>query len=387
MQKPWFQTLLVIGLVISSLVGIKAWQIKQAIDVADAIPEYSETVESAWLTPSSYTPLMKVVGKVLSPQQFQVVSELEGRIIKVGFTSGSPVKKGQLLIQQDTSEEKALYKAAQSRLQLAKTLLERNQRLLKKKAVSQEDLDRALVSVSDTEAEIAQLESMIRKKNIRAPFAGTAGVQHFHPGQVLNANAFITELIGNTYNRWIDFHLPAQTPILTTNEPIQFFINNRDQTFEAKIIARSKSLDRQNNSLHYRAVFNTQQARQLEHLHIGSSVQVAIKLTHDTQASHVWQVPSTSILYSHLGSYVFTLTPDAADEQRHDLMNQDTKHTTLQQFRAVESYVEVLSQTDTLAYITFIDGQQDSTLVAANGAFKLYPGVLTNTQMPIRDNQ
>ena len=388
MQMQWIKTLTILGLVILILVGIKAYQIKQSIDSVESLPEHSETVESAWLVSSEYSPSIKVVGKIVSPEQLNVISELEGRIVKVGFTSGSSVKKNQLLIQQDSSEEDALLKATKSRLQLAKTLLIRNQRLLRTRAVSQEDVDRALVNLDNTEAEIAQLNSIIRKKNIQAPFAGATGVQHFHNGQILSANQFITELTGKTQERWIDFYLPQNIPILSINSSIDFFLATTKKPFTAKIMASSKSLDESNKSRHYRAAFNVVQSSSLSSLAIGSSVEVAIIRKNTNNIKEVWQVPSTSILYSLQGSYVFTLISDNKYQKNDSSYMKIENHPkTLREFRAREKFVEVLDKKEKMTKIKFIDDTPKSMLIAADGAFKLYPEVLTKTTPPINDRK
>ena len=384
MKMPWIKALSIIGLITSILVGIKAYQIKQTTDAEESFSEHSETVESAWLIPSKYSRSIRVIGKILSPEQLQVVSELEGRIVEVGFSLGSPVKKDQLLIRQDSSEEDALLKAAESRLQLAKTILLRNQRLLKSKAVSQEDVDRALVSFDNTEAEIAQLISIIRKKHIHSPFAATTGMQQHHKGQILSANEFITELVGETQERWIDIYLPQSIMPLSVNSSVDFFLDHISKPFKAQIIASSSSLNLNNKNRHYRAKFNINQDSRLTSLAIGSSVKVEIVQKNMPNTKKVWQVPSTSILYSLQGSYVFLLVPDMEYEKDNNKkINDESKPNGLNKFRAIEKYVEVLNKTVEKAKIKFIEDEPHSMLVAANGAFKLYSEVLTITTPPM----
>lgn len=368
--KRWFITLGACATLFTALATYKALEIKAAIAFGESFPEHSETVVSVYSSRVEHTPYVQVIGEVLAPQQVEIRSETQGRVVKVGFQSGQQVEAGQLLLQQDIAQELAQLDSANARLRLAQSVFKRQQNLLKVRAVSQEQLDRASADLATIKAEIAGLQVTIDKKTLRAPFAGNTGIHQFEVGQFLLDNVLVTELVGEQQTLWVDFQVPQFYPALNNGTQVQLkrlmhqqpptakssdIPNSEATKLSATIIARASQVNRSNRSFLYRAEFsNTDLATAVN---TGISVKLPVAATQS-----LVQVPATAIQQDHLGQFVFRLVPDAASGS----------------YRAERQKVTVLAKQN--GFATLKHGLESGQLVASDGAFKLHPGLLVHSQ-------
>lgn len=356
--RRWGITLVVCVLIFSALAIFKVLEIKAAIAFGESFPEQSETVEVFSAELIDYTENISAVGEVISPQQVDLRNEQAGRVVKVNFSSGADVEPGQLLLQLDVSEEQARLRAARARAELAKTVLQRAVNLRKSNAVSQEDLDRARADFTALEADIAALQSTIRKKTVRAPFAGRAGLHQFEVGQYLADNTLVTTLVGNTSAMWVDFQVPQFYGSLASGSSVQVRTINTlpslPVSYSAKIIAASNVVNDISRSLHYRAAI--EDSRGLPAPNTMVNVQVPI-----ASSKALVAVVAPAIQHDHLGKYVYVLLPD---EQ-------------VGGYRASRREVSIVSQQGDRVLLNA--GLKAGELVAGAGAFKLREGILVFT--------
>ena len=364
----WGRTVAVCAVILLALVLFKGMQIRSGIAFAESFPERSESVESALVKMLPYSETVTVLGEVTAMQRVALYSEAAGRIVTVGFQSGQLVEKDQVLIQQDVSEEKALLSAAEASFELANSIYKRNKNLFKSNAVSEETYDTARVDLAKVQADIVRLQSVIRKKTIIAPFKGKTGIHQFEPGLVLQGNELITQLIGENDYLWVDFHVPQFYPVLANGSEVEVQLlrstagNNISEWVAAEVIASSTQVDKVNRSFQYRAKVS---ARDLP-AGVNSGVSVRISIGETIQVA---TLPATAVQQDHLGQFVF-------------LLNVDKKSGS---YRAERQNVEVISKQIGRSYIN--SGLSKDQLVATDGAFKLYPGLLVHSQPPAMFNQ
>jgi membrane fusion protein (multidrug efflux system) len=366
--SPWGRTIAVCAVIFLALALFKGMQIRSGIAFAESFPERSESVESALVKMLPYSETVTVLGEVTAMQRVALYSETAGRIVTVGFQSGQLVEKDQVLIQQDVSEEKALLSAAEASFELANSIYKRNKNLFKSNAVSEETYDTARVDLAKVQADIVRLQSVIRKKTIIAPFKGKTGIHQFEPGLVLQGNELITQLIGENDYLWVDFHVPQFYPVLANGSEVEVQLlrstagNNISEWVAAEVIASSTQVDKVNRSFQYRAKVS---ARDLP-AGVNSGVSVRISIGETIQVA---TLPATAVQQDHLGQFVF-------------LLNVDKKSGS---YRAERQNVEVISKQIGRSYIN--SGLSKDQLVATDGAFKLYPGLLVHSQPPAMFNQ
>jgi membrane fusion protein (multidrug efflux system) len=136
-------------------------------------------------------------------------AELAGTVSEIAFQSGRPVKKGDILLKLDASAEQAQLRSAQADLELAKADFDRARDLAARKVISQAELDAALSRFTQRKAAVDNVQSIIDKKEIRAPFDGIAGIREVNPGQMVPAgkNLVTLQALDQVF---VDFSLPQQ---------------------------------------------------------------------------------------------------------------------------------------------------------------------------------
>ena len=125
------------------------------------------------------------------------------------FTPGTSVKKGDLLVRQDTSTEEAQLPGAVAQATLTKTILDRDLKMLEKKIISQADFDTAVANYQQAVAQADNIRTTIAKKTIHAPFSGRLGIRQVNLGQILREGDPIVTL--QTLDPiYVNFSLPQQ---------------------------------------------------------------------------------------------------------------------------------------------------------------------------------
>jgi membrane fusion protein (multidrug efflux system) len=95
--------------------------------------------------------------------------------------SGDDVKEGQLLLQLRDSEDAAQLHQLEAAAALAEVTFGRAKQQLAVKAISQADYDAAAADLKGKQAAVQQQQVNVSKKQLRAPFAGRAGIVTVNP--------------------------------------------------------------------------------------------------------------------------------------------------------------------------------------------------------------
>ena len=115
--------LAVIGLVILIviLVAVKALQIGAMVDQGKKFVPPPETVTSTVVKADSWETALTAVGTLNAVQGVTIAAELAGKVVGIAFEAGTPVKKGDILLRQDTSSEEAQLPGVVAQVKLANT--------------------------------------------------------------------------------------------------------------------------------------------------------------------------------------------------------------------------------------------------------------------------
>lgn len=353
--RRWCITVVVSLLIFAGLASFKVLQVRSAIAFAESFPEHSETVEYQAVGLLAFTPEVTVIGEALSPQRVELMNELSGRIVKVGFQSGSDVDKGQLLLQLDISEEEAKLKSAVAREKLARLAYKRVSNLRKTNAASQAQLDEARSELSIANADIDALKSTIQKKKIMAPFSGRVGIHHLEVGNFLQGSTAITTLVGSPGYIWIDFNLPQfySDVLIGTKVTVTLLQNNElgGGLYSGEVIALDSKLSANSRSRRYRAKINSDL---LSYMH-NAVVDVHVPVKH---SELIEAVPALAVQQDTLGQFVYRLQEDSNSGG----------------FRAYRQDITTDARLGDQVVVT--SGLAKGDRIATVGAFKLKPGVL-----------
>lgn len=145
----------------------------------------------------------RYTGRVVSPAVVQVVAQVSGEILEVGFQDGKPVRKGQMLYKIDPVQYEAAVKSAEAKIAECKAKLnyaqisyDRNKTLRNHNAVSQDTMDNtvsnyesAKASLLEAEADWIKAKDNLKKTTITAPMEGAAGVTSYTAGNYVTSSS------------------------------------------------------------------------------------------------------------------------------------------------------------------------------------------------------
>lgn len=301
MKKRLFLTLLSVCILAAALAGVKFLQVRTMIDQGKKFVPPAETVTSAPVTAESWDRSLTAVGTLNAIHGVLVAAELSGKVVAIEFEPGTFVKKGDVLVRQDISSEEAQLPGAAAQVTLAKTNLERSDKLLEKGIISRADRDSAVASAAQAEAQVANIRATIAKKTIRAPFSGHLGIRQVNMGQTLREGDQIVTLqaLDPIY---VDFSLPEQQlGSLKTGLPVTVKSDGLPNgAIKGRITAISPQVDSATRNIKVEATISNKDGK----LRPGMFVNVGIGLP---GRKNVLVVPATAVLYAPYSDSVFVI--------------------------------------------------------------------------------
>ena len=303
MKKRILFAALGVILIIAVLAGIKTLQIRSMIASGKKFVPPAETVTTAKVTGDAWETSLGSVGSLTAVQGVIVSAELAGKVVRITFEAGTPVKKGDILLRQDTSSEEAQLPGAVSQVNLNRANLKRADQLFRDGIISQADHDAAVSNAALAKAQVDNIQATIAKKTIRAPFSGRLGIRQVNLGQILREGDPIVTLqaLDPIY---VDFTLPQQQlarvrlgqPVRVTGDALP------GETIEGKISAISPQVDAETRNIKLQATLSNR----AEKLRPGMFVNTAVGLP---VRQKVLTIPATSVLYAPYRDSVFVVEP------------------------------------------------------------------------------
>jgi membrane fusion protein (multidrug efflux system) len=180
--------------------------------------------------------------------------ETSGRIARIGFQEGRPVRKGQLLVQLDDTLQRAQLQQAEAQASIARTQLQRNRELVAQNFVSQSAVDQSAASLEVADAQVALAQAQLARMRVVAPFNGQAGILRVNLGDYVKDGADIVNL-EDISQVWVDYRLPERyldrvKPGLEVDVSVDAL---PEQRFKARIEALDSQVDTEGRSLLIRA--------------------------------------------------------------------------------------------------------------------------------------
>ena len=351
----WLVVVMAIAGISGGFAYYKYSEIQAAIAAAAATPEPVEAVASALARTGSFSPTTRAIGTVVAKRQLEIRNELAGSIAEMGFTSGSIVEAGQLLVQFDIRQEKQLLAAAEADSRLAKLTLDRRESLRNSASFSEQEYDRAREEYAAAAARAKNLEAAIDKKRLAAPFRARIGITNLQPGAYLDIGTRIATLQGVDKDAYVDFSLPQDAAVLLHPGSEVSLLGGGLPAgkAEAKIVAEDDSVDRANRTVRFRAV-----AEGLGEIVRPGIFMDVVAVTN--KSVDVVLVPLSAVRRSPYGQHVFVLTKEEGKLRAHQ--------------RTVETG-PVIGQD-----IAILKGLAAEERVATSGSFKLRDGVLVQEE-------
>jgi membrane fusion protein, multidrug efflux system len=348
--------LLMLILVAGFIAGIAYWkftQIQKGIAMSKSFAQPPSAVTTTVVKSQTWQPVLRAVGTLKAVNGVTVSTDLAGIVTEIAFESGSPVKKGALLVKLDTQQEEAQLRSTQARLELAKTDVARKRELLGKKTIAQAEFDPAQSQLQQMQAAVQEMTALIERKQVTAPFDGVIGIRQVNIGQYLNPGAPIAPL-QSMDPIYADFALPQHhLSSIQTGTDLRLAANGlKGAQFEGEVAAIDSQVDETTRNFTVRGTVKNPDGK----LRPGMFVDVEVLLP---PSEKVLAIPSTSIAYAPYGDSVYVVReapgPDGKPARQ-----------------AQQQFVKLgAKQGD---QVTIVSGLQEGDEVVTSGAFKLRPG-------------
>lgn len=246
-------TLILSLIIILAIAGCYAKGNEKTNAPANLLPQ-ATPVDGNIIKPASLQEQIEVTGTLVANQQVDIVSELTRKITRVNVKEGNFVKAGTLLFQLDDEDLKAQLEKLHQQEKLSILNEERLRDLIKHEAVVQQDYDQAFTNLKVLQAQIAELQVMIRKTQIRAPFDGQVGIINIHPGAIVSTNTLLTNIEDNSSVK-VEFSVPEKyAAIIVPGSEQKFSVASDSKQYTTKVVARESKLDQNTRTLLVRAV-------------------------------------------------------------------------------------------------------------------------------------
>jgi membrane fusion protein (multidrug efflux system) len=215
----------------------------------------------------------------------------------------SSCRAGQLLISIDDEIESATRRRLAARRELAEQLYRRDLRLIKENSIPQSQLDQSSADFRSADAELAEIDGVLKNKRITAPFDGRLGILQVRLGDFVEAGTPLVTL-QDVRNLEVDFsvpdrYAPLMHPGLTVALRTAAFPERR---FLARLRAVDAQVDENTRNLRLRASIEDG-----EGLLPGMFASLKIDLGRESQRVFV---PETAISYSLQGDLVYVIEED-----------------------------------------------------------------------------
>ncbi len=300
--------------IVAGLGTVKLKQIQMLLHAGETMRKLGpppEVVGTAVARQESWEGTLAAVGTVAAVRGVAVSNESPGVVTAIHFESGQVVRAGQVLVELDTSVERAQLASAEARKELADVSAGRSRALAQREAASKAQLDADEAQLKTSSADFGALKAQIDRKTVRAPFAGRLGIRNVNLGQYLQPGTPVTvlESLGAVY---VDFTVPQQyLPDVKTGTPVRVSLTDAvagaGGVLDGVIGAIDPTIDATTRSIKLRASVPNHKDK------LRPGMFVNVEVVRD-QKSRVVTAPVTAIVHASYGDSVFVVEPGPTDK-------------------------------------------------------------------------
>lgn len=269
--------------------------------------------------------VIQTVGTVEAYSTVDIRPQVGGTLLKIWFTEGQNVAAGDLLFTIDPQPYQVALNQAEATLAKdqaqsvnAETMRARDENLLKRGILAQQDYDTAATTaaalkatVQADQAQVDNAKLQLQYTKITAPVSGRTGALLVYEGNLLRTTDTTALVVINQLEPIrVDFGVPAQylsqvrtgqaaSPLTTTARPA----GSKDPWSSGTISFLDNAVDPSTGTLKAKGTFANTDRK----LWPGELVEVALQLGVATKAT---VVPATAVQNGQQGQYVYVVKPD-----------------------------------------------------------------------------
>jgi membrane fusion protein (multidrug efflux system) len=300
--KTWKRMLwMILGVLLLLVIigGVKAMQIMKMM--AGFGPPPPSVVSTAKVTFEEWQPELRAVGTLRAARGSDLALDMSGLVTEVNLKSGDEVKAGQVLLQLRDTEDVAQLNQLEAAAALAEVTFNRAKQQLAVQAISKADYDTASADLKAKQAAVQQQRVNVSRKQLRAPFAGRAGIITINPGTFLDSGKTIVTLqqVDPVY---VDFFLPQKNLAeVHVGQKIALSLDAfAGKAFEGTVSAVSPKVDNNTRNVQIEASVPNSDRLLAPGMFATVSVEVGEKKRYLT-------LPQTAIVYNPYGETVYVV--------------------------------------------------------------------------------
>jgi len=309
MTKRLLATLAIMLAILAGLSFVKFKQIQTAIAQGAAFQPPPEAVTTIVALQEEWPATLNAIGTLAPVQGVTVSADLPGIVERVQFESGQAVRAGQVLAVLDTRQEQAQLAAIEAQRELARLTFDRVQGLLNEKVISRAEFDRATADYRQNDAKVGEVQAVVQRKTIRAPFSGILGIRQVNVGQYLTGGAALVTL--QSLNPiYVNFGVPQQSVgQIPVGRVVHIRANDGATAWTGRVSAIDSLVDETTRNITVQATLANPDGK----LRPGMFVQTEVTLG---PSQKVLALPASAISYAPFGDSVFVVAEMKDDAGR-----------------------------------------------------------------------
>lgn len=240
------------------------------------------------------------VGSGRAIRSLTLSADVSGIIEKMVFTAGKPVKAGDPLVVLVSEAEQIAVKLAKVKVDDAQATVTRYEALASTRAVAAVQLEQARTALATAKAELEAKEYELRRRTIRAPFAGVMGITTLGVGDYLKDGAAIST-IDDRSRIQVEFVVSERAASsIKLGQPVRATtLALTGQVFRGTVSAVDSRIDPASRTLRVEAVLPNEDDKLIPGMTFSISINIpgesrptfpGLAIKWDRNGAHVWQV-------------------------------------------------------------------------------------------------
>ncbi|MFO7757709.1 MAG: efflux RND transporter periplasmic adaptor subunit [Roseovarius sp.] len=241
---------------------------------------------------------VEAVGTTRAAKSVAIVPEVDGRLVELTITPGTPVEAGDVLARLDDSIQRADLTEAEAVLTEQRQSLERIRTLSRTNAVSQAALEDVTARLAEAQANMERARRRLEDRSITAPFAGVVGLTNYDVGARVSDGQMLTRLDDLTEVE-VEFSLPETvfSQVRRDQTVTAHSAAFPDRAFEGTVTAVDSRIDPVSRAFRTRAVIPNPDST----LPAGMFLSLTLVLSEQDRIT----VPEEAIVFQAAETYVF----------------------------------------------------------------------------------
>ena len=290
-----------VAVVFAAVFGFEAFRARMIQKAIVALRNPPQAVSTMTARTQPWRDHLEAVGSTRAEKGADLSSQVSGIVKAVNFQSGEKVEKGALLVELEDADDVAHLHALEATAALAQLTYDRDSRLLKTDAVSQQTVDTDLSTLNNSKAQVAQQQAIVNYNSIRAPFSGRLGIRRVDLGQYIAPGAPIVTL-QQLDPIFVDFYLPQQALAkIRVGQAVTARVDTYpDVEFTGKVMAIDPLVNTASRNVQVRATFGNSDEKLLPGMFATIDIEVGAPTDYVT-------LPKTAIYYNSYGDIAYVI--------------------------------------------------------------------------------